>query len=159
MARDNGWSRFREREKERAEEEHEELNRPLPGSKPGTLPTPGAPKTLASDLTNTSNMINSSVLATIEKGETLIEQIQNLYTMYVAGMERTPPIVLRKQLDDISVRISQAAKPTAAIKFQVTQFMVKYSTYVDKWDRLQKDIESGRVIIRKRGSGEKPPRF
>jgi hypothetical protein len=63
------------------------------------------------------------------------------------------------QLDDLSVRISQAAKPTAAIKFQVTQFMVKYSTYIDKWDRLQKDIESGRVIVRKRGSGDKPPRF
>lgn len=158
MAKNGAWNRFREREKERAEQEHEELNRPLPGAKTN-IQTPGAPKPLASDLTDVTGIVNAGVLTIIEKGSILIEQIQNLYTMYIAGMEKTPPIVLRKQLDDISVRVSQAAKPTAAIKFQVQQFMTKYTTYVDKWERLQKDIEAGRVIIRKRGGDKKPPRF
>lgn len=156
MARDKGWDRFREREKERAQEEHDEMNRPLPG---GKTPVPGLgnPKN-KDEVTHADGMVNAVVLTIIEKASVMIEQIQNLYTMYVAGMEKTPPVTHRKQLDDLVVRITQAGKPTAAIKFQVQQFLTKYSTYVDKWDRLHKDIEAGRVVLRKRG-GKLPPRF
>lgn len=151
MAREkSAWDRFREKEKERDEEEREKLKKVsdsirLPGGAlTSSSPKPGAPSAGGAD---------HILVEMIKKAEVLMEQIQNLYNMYVAGMERIPPNTHRKQLEDIVFRINDAAKTSASLKFRAQQFHAKYQMYKDKWERLIKDIESGKVVLKKRTPG------
>lgn len=87
----------------------------------------------------------------LSKADTLIEQIQNLYQLYLNGMERLPPLTHRKQLEDLfSHKINLAAKTSASLKFKSQQLLTKYTTYKDKWDRIHKDLESGKLLIKRK---------
>ena len=147
MAREkSGWDRFRDREKEREEEERSKLKKETESVRlPGAAPSSQSPKS-----GNQQQGTDYILVELIQKAESLMEQIQGLYNMYVAGMERTPPVTHRKHLEDIAFKIQNAAKTSAGLKFRAQQFHAKYQTYKDKWDRLMKDIESGKVIIKRK---------
>lgn len=141
----SAWDRYNEREEE-AEKERLELVKRR-GKTPSKAPGSKAAKAEA------EAAAAGSIFEMMAQGELLLEQIQNLYQMFVAGMERTPPVTHVKRLDDLMKALNAAGKPTATGKFQHSQFLAKVSMYKDKWDRLKKDIESGKVVVKRKKSG------
>lgn len=74
-----------------------------------------------------------------------IERLRVLYQQYFMGMERIPPLVQREQLER---RIRESALNDirrAAFKFRFQSLIQRLRTYEVYWDRLQRDIEEGRV--------------
>lgn len=136
MAKDNDpWARFRERQ-EKQESGESTQTTGISIRRPGEIrPEKDEPST----------EIKSAIDEFVRRGEILLEQVQNLYQMYAAGQERTPPVALRKQLDDLCQKIFMAPKPTPAARFQVTQFQAKVAMYQDRWTKLLKDLESGKM--------------
>jgi hypothetical protein len=139
MAKD-AWSRFREKEEARVEEERKSVQEQMRKIDPSANIDEGA-------------TVDKLLIELLGKCEIMMEQISNLYNMWLNGMERTPPTVQRKHLEDLLLKIQAAPKPTANLKFRVSQFHTKYGTYKDKWDRLLKDVESGARVVKRRGSG------
>jgi hypothetical protein len=138
MAKD-AWSRFREKGEQRDEDErkslHEEMKKIDPEAKIGA--------------STTSDKI---LIELVTKCEVIMEQITNLYGMWIQGMERTPPIVQRRHLDDLILKIHAAPKPTTNLKFRIAEFHTRHGTFKDKWDRILKDVESGKIVPKRRGS-------
>jgi hypothetical protein len=77
--------------------------------------------------------------------EPMIEQVNTLYRMFGAGVERLPPTQKRAQLQRLVDQLLATPKPTPTIRFRVGATIGKYNTMRDKWDRLMKDIESGKI--------------
>jgi hypothetical protein len=77
--------------------------------------------------------------------EPMIEQVNTLYRMFAAGVERLPPTPKRSQLQRLVDQLMAAQKPTPTIRFRVGAVVGKYNTMKEKWDKLMKDIESGKV--------------
>ncbi len=74
-----------------------------------------------------------------------IERLRVLYQQYFMGMERIPPLVQREQLER---RVRESALNDvrrAAVKFRFQSLIQRLRTYEVYWDRLQRDIEEGRV--------------
>lgn len=142
MAREkNAWERMREKEKLREEEERGSLTKDTYMRMPNGAPAIGGKLGASGE---------PLIVELINRAEIMMEQIQNLYNMYIAGLERIPPTVQRRQLDDVILKITTAAKPTAALLFRVNQFNAKVSLYREKWDKLLRDVEAGKVVIRRK---------
>src|SRR4051794_29085650 len=126
MARDDddGWKRRREREQEREEEDERERLAKLEGVKPGKASTgsPGSPDDKLSDL--------------ISRADGMIEQVNNLYNMFAAGVERLAPVERRKQLEQVMLSAQMISKPTQAALFKYSNILSKYQTHKDRWDKL-----------------------
>ena len=138
----DAWTRFREKEQEREREEALKARDSVAPNRSGG--------SLFSDSTSEIAAPNATALGhLVHRGENLLEQIQSLYNMYVAGQERTLPVAQRKQLEDLAAQIGIAAKPSVADRFRASQFNSKMTAYKDKWDRLAKDLEAGRVVRKK----------
>jgi hypothetical protein len=136
------WARFREKDERRVESEnkqlHEEMRKIDPKAKVGT-----------------STTTDQLLIELLAKCETMMEQITNLYGMWIQGMERLPPNVQRGHLNDLILKIQAAPKPTANLRFRVGEFHNRFSTYKDKWDRILKDVESGKIVVKRKSiSGE-----
>jgi hypothetical protein len=80
----------------------------------------------------------------IEKSEPLIDQLNNLYNMFAAGIEKIPPIERRKQLDQTMATLLAMGKPTPSLRFQASAVQAKYTAFCERWDRLLKGLESGK---------------
>ena len=78
--------------------------------------------------------------------------MHNLYNQYLAGIESRPPIERRKYLDQVMQTIQAMNKPTPAYQFRCNTLNSSYLTHRDRWDRLAKDLESGKI---KRTTGPK----
>lgn len=147
MARDkkDAWSRFREKENEREENLKEELNKAI-----GETPDPNKIKDGQKATREMPGAQEQNpLIRLIQRASMQMEQIQHLYNMYVAGVEKTPPNIQRKQLEEMYVKIMGAPKNNQVLLFRCNQFVTKYLTYRDRWERLMKDIESGKVVLRK----------
>jgi len=135
VAKDNdeAWRRMREREDERDEEERKEiLERALKsGGKGGGDTLSGASGAKFEELAH--------------RAEPLIEQVNNLYQMYATGLEPRPPMEQRKMLDQLVTTMATMGKPTPAQQFRFSNLQQKYTAYKDRWERLLKDIESGKI--------------
>lgn len=138
MAKD-AWSRFREKEEARVEEEKKRLHEQMKSIDPSAE---------IGKATSTDQIL----VELLTKCEGMMEQITNLYNMWIQGLERTPPVTQRKHLEDLVMKVQTAPKQTTNIKFRVGQFQTRYSTYKDKWDRLLKDVEAGKLVVKRRGS-------
>jgi hypothetical protein len=137
MARDRDddpLRRQREREEEKEREEREELAKPTQ-SKIGSV-SGGSEK----------------LIELMERAEPMIEQLTHLYNMYIAGAEQQPPLERRKQLDQIMNTIFLMSKPTPSLQFRSATMLNHYNTNRERWDRMLKDLESGKI---KRTAGPK----
>lgn len=123
MARDD-WRRRRERE--------DEADAEITQSKEITR-------------TATRNIAIEKMVDNFERAEALIEQLNNLYNQYVAGVERLPPNERRKQLDQTMASLATVHKPTAAYLYRYNNLQSRYIAYRDRWDKLLKDLESGKI--------------
>ncbi len=115
---DQDWRKKREREDE-AEAEH--LTRSL--KKAGVPQVAGGPPV-------------SKLEDLIEKIPPLIEQVNQLYNMYLSGVEKRPPIERRQYLDQCIAQLGAFPKPTQAAQFKATTLLQTYQTHRDRWDRL-----------------------
>lgn len=137
MAKD-GWSRFRQKEEARIEEEKKQLHEQMKSLDPSAE---------IGNATTTDQIL----IELLSKCEIMMEQITNLYHMWVQGLERTPPISQRKHLEDLVMKIQTAPRPSTNLKFRVGQFQTRYNIYKDKWDRILKEVETGKLVVKRRG--------
>jgi hypothetical protein len=140
MARDQSFDEKR-RQREREDERDEELTRSLKGkSRSGQdLPLNGSGST-------------EKLIELFERAEPMIEQLNNLYQQYVVGVESRPPIERRKQLDQVMMTLQIMGKPMTSHQFRFNTLNARYLTHRDRWDRLMKELESGKI---KRVTGPK----
>jgi hypothetical protein len=86
----------------------------------------------------------------IARAEPLIEQVNSLYMQYFAGTERKAPGERRLHLEQIMTSLLMMHKPTPAIRFRVGGIQSTYNQYRDRWDRMMRDVESGK--LKRRGT-------
>ncbi len=79
------------------------------------------------------------------RAEPLVEQLNNLYNIYISGADQIPPIERRKNLDMIMVSLQMMSKPTPGALYRYTAIQSKYETYRNRWDKMMKDLESGKI--------------
>lgn len=145
--KDDAWTRFREKENDREENLKKELNQAL-GVDPNESNQPKDGQKATREMRSRETEQNP-ILKLIARADLMLEQIQHLYNMYVAGVEKTPPLTQRKQIEEMMSKLGGAPKNNQTILFRFNQFQTKYQTYKDRWDRLIKNIESGKVVVRK----------
>lgn len=92
-----------------------------------------------------SESVSAKIDELILRGEPMIEQVNNLYVQYVAGVERLPPNERRKQLDQLMSQLQVIQKPNATYSFRINTLYTRYVTMRDRWDKLIKDLESGKI--------------
>ena len=136
MARDEDWKRRRRREDE-AEEA-----RTSAAIESGNLGGIG------------STQLSEKLDEILDRAERMIDQLNGQYQMYLSGVELRPPIERRKMLDQLMESLSMMSKPTSILKFRYTTLQGRYLSHRDRWDKLQTDIESGKI---KRSAGPKKP--
>jgi hypothetical protein len=74
----------------------------------------------------------------------LLEQLNNLYAMFIAGVERRPPIERRQVLEAMIQQIGGLPKPTPAISFRVQTVLTSFNSHRDRWDKMLRDRENGK---------------
>jgi hypothetical protein len=137
MARENNdpWKRFRDREDE------DTTGLTLRERRTGVE----SPAAKAKDL-DSERLENA-----IESTRTLIDQLNNLFNMYVAGVEERLPIEKRKLLDKTMEQLTATPKTSSASLFRFNSLLAHYNTYKDRWDRMLRDLESGKIVRRRAG--------
>ena len=99
-----------------------------------------------SNITETHGLEGSEkVIELLKRAEPMIEQLNHLYNMFLSGAEKLPPNEKRKQLDQIMAALITMPKPTPALKFRYQGIQSQYQTYSDRWDRLLKNLEGGKI--------------
>jgi len=78
----------------------------------------------------------------LNSAQNLIEQVNNLYQQYFAGVEKKVPKVPGDRLKKIMDQISLATKPTPALRFKSQTIRNAYLTYKEKWERQLKKLEN-----------------
>jgi hypothetical protein len=133
--REDAWARFRKRDEEKKK----------PGGSKGALALSteaGSEKSIA---------VEDQDLDTLFlQVPNLMEHLNNLYNMYIAGVEKRPPIEKRKLLDRIKNAIVDAPKPTASSRFKSSVLTAQIQTGCEKWDKLLRALELGN-LKRRRG--------
>lgn len=140
MAKDGNDARKRRRERE-DEQEVERLSGP--GSGPGGDRAQGA---------GTSGGESERLTQLLERADPMIEQLDSLYMQYMAGVEWRPPLERRKQLEQLMATVRLMSKPTQIIQFQSSTLLQRYEVHRDRWDRIVRDVENGKI---KRVAGPK----
>lgn len=84
-------------------------------------------------------------LELILRAEPLIEQLNNLYNMYFTGVEKIPPIERRKQLDQLMLSLQMMPKMNAAALFKYNNIYSKFISYRDRWEKMMKNFEDGKI--------------
>lgn len=137
MAKDDAWKRYRDREDEAEAEAEATGSTHINKGKDG-LSDRSNPKIEKAGLADKFDDL-------IQRADPMIEQLNNLYKMFAAGVETLPPHERRKQLDQLMLSLQMMGKsgPTALFKFNSIQS--KYQAHCEKWDRTLRDIESGKI--------------
>ena len=81
----------------------------------------------------------------LQRADPMIEQLNNLYHMYAVGVESLPPIERRRNLDTVMLSLQMMPKLTPSSLFKYNSILSRYQSYKERWDKLIKDIESGKV--------------
>jgi hypothetical protein len=88
----------------------------------------------------------------LRRAEPMIAQLNTLYTMFITGVERLPPLEKRKQLEQIMATLQSTPKPNATYGFRVNTLNTHFLTMRERWDKQIRDVESGKI---KRTAGPK----
>jgi len=89
----------------------------------------------------------------ITRAEPMIEQVESLYMQYIRGVEKRPPLERRKQLEQIMMTLQYMPKATQSTQFRYNAVHARFVTHKDRWDRLTRDLESGKIVRRLIGYG------
>lgn len=77
--------------------------------------------------------------------EPMLEQLNNLYNQYVNGVEGHPPVLKRQQIDQLMFTLHMSPKHTQGLRYRADTIYARFVAYRNRWDRLLRDIEAGRV--------------
>jgi hypothetical protein len=131
--RNDDWRRRRERE----EESERELESKQARSRGVEHPGRHGIETQSSDP-------KQKLIELMDRSGPMMEQLNNLYAMYLSGVERRPPIERRQVLDALMQQISGLPRPTPALQFRVQTVLASYTAHKDRWDKLMRERENGR---------------
>ena len=73
-----------------------------------------------------------------------LNELKFLYDQYFIGLERTEPLKLRAQVQDMIKKLIGTYIKSTAVKFKLNTLIAKHSSYAKLWDRILKEIEEGR---------------
>ena len=81
--------------------------------------------------------------ADLDQLEKAIEHLKIEYEKYFMGVERRPPIMLRKDTDRLVNRYVGYRSPNTALKFRAQTLVQRMVSYRQLWDRTMQQIEDG----------------
>ncbi len=81
----------------------------------------------------------------MRRAEPMIDQLDSSYRQYVLGVDDIPPNERRLALDQLMTSILYAPKTTTEVKFKFEVLHQRYITFRDRWDRMIKDLEAGKI--------------
>jgi hypothetical protein len=81
----------------------------------------------------------------IHRVDPLIEQVNNLYNQFATGVERLAPAEKRKQLQAMIDQLQAVPKTNSTYRFRVQTIIGRFNTMAERWDRMLRDIESGKI--------------
>jgi len=87
----------------------------------------------------------------LKKLEQDIEILRVRYEQYFMGIEKLQPMVLRAKINKALLRSKLGTVRQAAVRFRFTRLVQKFRTYESMWERMLREIESGK---RKREFGK-----
>ena len=99
----------------------------------------------ASELSSNEQLTMEKLNELYDRAERLVEQVNNMYTQFFGGVENFPPKVRREQLDQLMAGLMLMAKPTEVYRFRYQSLNGTYIVYRNKWDRMMKDFEAGKI--------------
>lgn len=125
---DDPWKRFREKNVK-------------PFKKPGATSAPKEAAPLGSSKRVREEF--QDVHQLLEELPPLIEQLNNLYNMFIAGVEKRPPVERRKFLENQIQRLINMPKTSSTLKFKTQAVVNQATTHMERWDKLIRKIEVG----------------
>ena len=81
----------------------------------------------------------------LKRAEALIEQTQHLYQSYLKGMDDQHPRLKRQQLEELMGQLANLPKPSPVSRFRYSTLVARFTQNRERWDRLMKDLETGRI--------------
>jgi len=75
--------------------------------------------------------------------ESRLDRLRSLYEQYFQGIERTEPVVPRKEVDRRLVLLMRNQPRNTAMRFRYQMIVQKYTTYQVYWRRIVRQIEEG----------------
>ncbi len=88
---------------------------------------------------------SEKLIQQLQQIDPLIDQVNSLYNQYIAGIERLPPIERRKILEQMMDAATAMAKTTPSARFRFSGIQARYISHRDRWDKLMKDLEAGKI--------------
>jgi hypothetical protein len=150
MARDS----YKEMREKRAREDREDNEREAQKAQLRSITSSGGARGKPVNLhEETGSMDFANRLGDLlERAQPLIESVNATYNQYFAGVETKPPIERRKLLDSTMLQLENMPKQTLNQQWRFNNLQATYITYRNRWDKMTKGIESGRI---KRAAGPK----
>lgn len=81
---------------------------------------------------------------TLQRLESHLHKLEAEYTLYFAGRQPRPPLVLRRQVEREVRRIDREHIPNYANRFRFSTLQARYMALADLWDRAMRAREEGR---------------
>jgi len=88
--------------------------------------------------------------------EIKLERLRSLYDQYFRGLEKLPPLVLKKEVENKIRVLSKIHMKNTALRFKLQVQIQKYTTFLAYWQRLIREMEEGKVMRWKTGEERKP---
>src|SRR5262245_1188823 len=79
----------------------------------------------------------------LHDAEVKLKRLRALYEQWFQGIERTEPLVPRKDLDRLFVLLNKDKPRNTAARFRLAQLFASYGLYQTYWQRISRQIEEG----------------
>ena len=80
----------------------------------------------------------------LAKLEQDIELCRIRYDQYFTGLEKVPPELLRSRINKAIIKSKLGSARRAALRFRFMRLVQKFRTYESMWDRIMREIETGK---------------
>jgi hypothetical protein len=89
------------------------------------------------------NVSREGIEARLEEMERKLERMRGLYESFFMGIERSPPDVLRRDLNRQILEIQQVPISNASLRFRYQAITQRWVLLVTYWNRTMREIEAG----------------
>lgn len=80
----------------------------------------------------------------LEELQSRLDRLRSLYEQYFVGIEKIPPLILRKDVDRRIYQMRREQIRNTAKRFKLQTLIQSYNTYQQHWARICREIEEGR---------------
>ncbi len=81
--------------------------------------------------------------ASLHDVEIRLRRLKTLYDQWLAGFERTEPVVPRAELDELIQRLKREQVRNTALRFRLQQVGQRYQLLITYWRRIGRQMEEG----------------